>query len=173
MNAKAINTEPRNTRVISARIAYFFSASILVIGFQTAGSKASDVQTLSNMLSTAFIADQTVFMCTLENRLFAQETAGPRGTTRDYVEHIKQELLSSVPPLEARRIIVNAAEITRLVGRSQVRQFSPSASDIPTKALRDWCESEGVRIVRTFMANHDGNHEKFLSEAAEAKHPTM
>ena len=145
----------------------------MLLGVQTVSPRASDVQALSNMLSAAFIADQTVVMCTLENRSFAQETAGPRGSSRDYVEHVKQELLSSVPPLEARQIIVDAAEITRTVGRSQVRQFSPGAPDSPATTLRSWCESEGARIVRDFMANHDRDHEKFLSEAAEAKRPTM
>jgi hypothetical protein len=158
---------------VSARIAYLFMASIMLLGLQTVSPKASDIQTLSKMLSAAFIADQTVVICTLENRSFAQETAGPRGTSRDYVEHIKQELLSSLPPLEARQIIVGAAEITRTVGRSQVRQFSPSAPDISAMTLRSWCESEGARIVRDFMANHDRDHEKFLSEVAEAKRPTM
>jgi len=145
----------------------------MLLGLQTVSPRASDVQALSNMLSAAFIADQTVVMCTLENRSFAQETAGPRGSSRDYVEHVKQELLSSVPPLEARQIIVDAAEITRTAGRRQVRQFSPSAPDIPAMTLRGWCESEGARIVGDFMANHDRNHEKFLSEAAEAKRPAM
>ena len=171
MGAKATST--RRRRAIPPRIAYLFMASVMLLGLQTVNPKASDVQTLSKMLSAAFIADQTVIMCTLENRLFAEETAGPRGTSRDYVEHIKQELLSSVPPLEARRVIVDAAEITRAVGRSQVRQFSPSAPDIPAMTLRSWCESEGARIVRDFMANHDRDHQKFLSEAAEAKRPTM
>jgi hypothetical protein len=68
---------------------------------------------------------------------------------------------------------VDAAEITRTVGRRQVRQFSPSAPGIPAMTFRGWCESEGARIVRDFMANHDRNHDKFLSEAAEAKRPTM
>ena len=172
MNTKAARSEPRNTWVLSKKIAYLFSASMLLLGFQTVSPKASDIRALSDMLAAAFIADQTVLMCTLENRSFAQETAGPRGTSRDYVEHIKQELLSSVDPREAKQIIVNAAEITRMVGHSQVRQFSPSAPDIPGKALRDWCESEGVRIVQAFMANHDRDHERFLSEAAEAKRPT-
>jgi len=147
--------------------------SIILLTSQAATSKAADEQALTKMLAAAFIADQTVFMCTLENTSFAQQTAGPRGTSRDYVEHIKEEVLSSIPALEARRIIIGAADITRTVGRSQARTFSPNYPDFTVPALQNWCESEGARIVRDFMAKHDADHEKFLSEVAEAKRPAM
>jgi len=173
VGAKVIRTETADRSGIPWRIAYLFFISIILLATQTASSKAADVQALTKILAAAFIADQTVFMCTLENRSFAQQTAGPRGTSRDYLEHIKEEVLSSVPALEARRIIVGAAEITRTVGRSQARSFSPNYPDVPAAALRNWCESEGTRIVRDFMAKHDTDHENFLSAVAEAKRPTM
>ena len=147
--------------------------SIIFLTSQTASSKAADIQALTKILAAAFIADQTVFMCTLENRSFARQTAGPRGTSSDYLEHIKGEVLSSIPALEARRIIIGAADITRTVGLSQARSLSPNYPDVPPAALRNWCESEGARIVRDFMAKHDGDHEMFLNEVAEAKRPTM
>jgi hypothetical protein len=125
------------------------------------------------MLADAFIADQAVFMCTLEIASFAQQTAGPRGTSSDYVEHVKGELLSSLPLEEARQVIVGAAEITRSVGRNQARSFSPNYPDIPARALRNWCEGEGMKIVHGFMMNHDVNHDRFLNEAADAKRPMM
>jgi hypothetical protein len=146
------------------------SATTLML--QAVSAKATDVGALAKILAAASIADQTVFMCTLENRSFAQLTAGPLGTSQDYLEHVKKEVLGSIPPLEARRIIVEAAEITRTVGRGQIPAISASGpADI--SALRNWCESEGVRIVRNFMAKHDGDHERFLSEVAEAKRPAM
>ena len=146
--------------------------SATTLTLQAISAKATDVGALAKILAAASIADQTVFMCTLENRSFAQLTAGPRGTSQDYLEHVKKEVLSSIPPLEARQIIVEAAEITRTVGRSQIPAISASGpADI--SALRNWCESEGVRIVRNFTAKHDGDHEKFLSEVAEAKRPAM
>jgi len=147
--------------------------SATTLTLQTVSSKATDVGALAKILAAASIADQTVFMCTLENRSFAQLTAGPRGTSQDYLEHVKKEVLSSIPPLEARQIIVEAAEITRTVGRSQIPAISASGPADASSALRNWCESEGVRIVRNFMAKHDGDHEKFLSEVAEAKRPAM
>ena len=99
------------------------SATMLML---QADAKASDVGALEKMLAAASIADQTVFMCTLENRSFAQQTAGPLGTSQDYLEHVKKEVLSSIPLLEARQIIVEAAEITRTVGRSQIPAISAS-----------------------------------------------
>lgn len=145
--------------------------SAVMLTLQAVTSRASDFGALAKMLASAFIADQTVFMCTLENRSFAQQTAGPRGTSQDYLEHVKKEVLSSIPPFEARQIIVDAAEITRTVGRRQVPAISASGPADTIFALRNWCESEGVRIVRNFMAKHDGNHETFLSEVAQAKRP--
>jgi hypothetical protein len=44
--------------------------------------------------------------------------------------------------------------------------------DASLLALRNWCEGEGVRIVRDFMAKHDAEHERFLNEVAKAKRPT-
>jgi hypothetical protein len=134
-------------------------------------SSASNVVALSEKLAAAFIADPVVFMCTLEIHTFAQETAGPRGTTRDYLKHVRTEVLTSIPPSEAKRIVIGAAEITRETGRNQARTFSPNYPDVPAGALRHWCDTEGRVIVREFMANHDRNHERFLSELAENKRP--
>ena len=164
MNEKAVKSlAPRTIPWIALLV---ISATTLTL--QAVSAKATDMGALAKILAAASIADQTVFMCTLENRSFAQLTAGPRGTSQDYLEHVKKEVLSSIPPLEARQIIVEAAEITRTVGRSQIPAISASGPDT-VFALRNWCETEGVRIVHNFMEDHDGNHEKFLSAVAEAK----
>jgi hypothetical protein len=136
-------------------------------------SLAADAAALSNKLAAASIADQVVFMCTFEIHNFAQETAGARGTARDYLDHVRAEVLSSIPTLEAQRIILRAAEITRETGHNQGRRISPNYPDVPAGALGKWCHSEGRVIVQEFMANHDRNHEKFLSELAEDKRPAM
>ena len=169
MNEKAEKSlAPRTIPWIALLV---ISATTLTL--QAVSAKANDVGALAKILAAASIADQTVFMCTLENRSFAQQTTGPLGTSQDYLEHVKKEVLSSIPPLEARQIIVEAAEITRTVGRSQIPVISASGPADASSALRNWCESEGVRIVRNFTAKHDGDHEKFLSEVAEAKRPAM
>jgi hypothetical protein len=168
VNGKAVKTVAQ--RAIPWIVLLVISATMLML---QADAKASDVGALEKMLAAASIADQTVFMCTLENRSFAQQTAGPRGTSQDYLEHVKKEVLSSIPPLEARQIIVDAAEITRTVGRRQLPAISASGPADTIFALRNWCETEGVRIVRNFMEDHDRNHEKFLSAVAEAKRPAM
>jgi hypothetical protein len=160
-------------RSIPSRISSLALMSLSLLILYAASAKASDEKALAKILADAFIADQVVFMCTLEVGLFAEQTKGPRGTSRDYAEHVKEEVLSGIPALEARRIIIGAAEITRTVGRSQARKFSPNYPDIPAAALRNWCETEGIGIVRALMAKHDRDHEKFLSEIAEAKRPTM
>jgi hypothetical protein len=134
-------------------------------------SSASDVVSLSKKLAAAFIADQVIFMCTLEIVSFAQETAGRRGTTRYYLEHLSAEVLSGVPPFEARRVVKGAVEITRETGRKQARTFSPNYPDVPAGALRHWCDNEGRVILREFMTNHDRNHERFLRELAKHQRP--
>jgi hypothetical protein len=144
---------------------------MILLPLRTGTSSASDVVALSKKLAAAFIADQVVFMCRLEIVSFAQETAGPRGTTRAYLEHVMTEVLSALPPLEARRIVIGAAEITRETGRNQARSFSPNYPDVPAGALRQWCDTEGRVIVREFIINHDKNHERFLSELVEEKRP--
>lgn len=149
----------------------FMSAVLLML--QTASPKASDVQALTKILASAFVADQVVFMCTLEIKSFAQQTAGPLGTSQDYLEQIKTEVLTGISPLEARRIVVGAADIARETGRNQARTFSPNYPDIPAAGLRNWCQTKGIAIVREFMTKHDENPEKFHSEIAEAKRPMM
>lgn len=156
-----------------SRISNLALMSLILLVLQAASVKASDEKALAQILADAFIADQVVFMCTLEDGSFAKQTAGPRGTSRDYVEHIREEVLSGIPTLEARRIVIGAADITRTVGRSQARRFSPNYPDIPAAALRNWCKTDGTGIVRALMAKHDRDHEKFLSAVAEAKRPTM
>jgi hypothetical protein len=140
---------------------------------QAAVVKAADVDALSRMLASALIADQTVVLCTVDNPLFARQTAGPLGTSRDYLEHIRAEILSSVAPQEARQIVVAAADITRSVGRSQVRAFSSNYPNIPALPLRRWCDTDGAGLVREFMVNHDSDHDNFLKKIADAKRPTM
>jgi hypothetical protein len=149
----------------------FMSAFLLML--QAASPKASDVQALTKVLASAFVADQAVFMCTLEIKSFALQTAGPLGTSRDYLEHIKTEVLTDIPALEATQIVVGAADIARDAGRSQARTFSPNYPDIPAAGLRNWCQTKGIAIVRDFMTKHDKAHEKFLSEIADAKRPAM
>ena len=112
--------EKSGSRTIPSIAVLVISATMLTL--QAVSAKANDAGALAKILAVAFIADQTVFMCTLENRSFAQLTAGPLGTSQDYLEHVKKEVLSSIPLLEARQIIVEAAEITRTVGRSQIRR---------------------------------------------------
>jgi len=145
---------------------------LAIMLFTARPGQASDIESLATKLAAALIADQTVFLCTLEYPSFARDTAGPRGTSRDYVEHIKAELLRGVPALEVRRIVVAAANLTRETGRRQAHAFSPNYPDIPAAALRRWCASEGSRAVRDFMASHDQDHTKFLDEVADAKRPT-
>jgi hypothetical protein len=147
--------------------------STVLMSLQAACAKASDTEALSKILAAAFIADQTVLICSLDNPSFSRQTAGPRGTSRDYLEHIKPEILSSIPLLEARQIVIAAANITRNVGRSQVKQLSPKYPDTPALALKKWCNSDGIGIVRDFMAKHDSDHEQFLKEIAESKRPAM
>jgi hypothetical protein len=81
----------------SGRIAGFFFIGATALVLQVAGSMASDIDALSKKLASAFIANQTVVMCTLENTAFAKQTAGGRGTSRDYLEHVKKEVLSDIP----------------------------------------------------------------------------
>jgi hypothetical protein len=117
------------------RLAGVLLLSIILVAARPGTSAASDVTALSKKLAAAFIADQVVFMCTLEIPNFAQEMAGARGTTRDYLDHVRSEVLSSIPTPEAQRIILRAAEITRETGRNQARTFSPNYPDVPAGAL--------------------------------------
>jgi len=169
----AMRTKLFNRRSSAVRKGNLIFMSAVLLLLQSATSKASDVQALTKILASAFVADQVVFICTLEIKSFAQQTAGPLGTSHDYLEHIRKDVLTGIPTLEARRIILGAAEITRETGRSQARTFSPNYPDIPAAALRNWCQTEGITIVRSLMAKHDENHEKFHSEIADAKRPAM
>ena len=145
----------------------------ILLVLQAAGAKAADVEALSRMLASAFVADQTVFICSLDGTSFARQTAGPLGTSRDYLKHIRAEISDSIPPQEARRIVIAAANIARNVGRSQVKVFSPNYPDIPALALRRWCDTDGASAVREFMAEHDSDHDRFLKRISAAKRPTM
>jgi hypothetical protein len=173
VSAKGAKTKTSNRRGGPWRIAYLLFLSMILFTLEVASSKASDVEALSKMLAGAFIADQVVFMCSLDGTSFARQTAGTRGTSREYVEHVKGEVLNSIPVEEAKRIVIGAADITRTVGRSQARKFSPNYPDIPAAALRRWCDSDGAGIVHDFMTNHDTDHDNFLRAVADAKRPMM
>jgi hypothetical protein len=155
------------------RIADILRVGAIWFVLQAAGAKAADVDALSRMLASAFIADQTVFICSLDGTSFARQTAGPLGTSRNYLEHIRAEILDSIPPQEARRIIIAAADITRNVGRNLAKAFSPNYPDIPARALRRWCDTDGASAVREFMAEHDSDHDSFLKRISEAKRSAM
>jgi hypothetical protein len=172
MSSKTIS-KPTDRPSILGRISDILCVGAILFALQAAGAKAANVEALSRMLAAAFIADQTVVLCTVDNPLFARQTAGPLGTSRDYLEHVRAEILSSIPPREARRIVVAAADITRRVGLSQVRAFSPNYPDIPALTLRRWCDTDGTGLVREFIAKHDSDHDQFLKEIADAKRPTM
>jgi len=171
MHKQKLGNRHRNQSQIGGLYPAVLLLSLVCLGCPAGSCEASDIDALTKKLAAASIADQVVFMCTLEFPAFVTETAGPRGTTRNYLDHIREELLSSIPPEEARRIVIGAANITRETGRSQARQFSPNYPDAPAAGLRKWCDTEGRAIVKDFMANHDKNHEKFLSEVAKEKLP--
>src|SRR5262249_7121033 len=101
------------------RIADILCVGAILFALQAGAAKAADVEALSRMLASAFVADQTVFICSLDGTPFARQTAGPLGTSRDYLKHIRAEILDSIPPQEARRIVIAAANIARDIGRGQ------------------------------------------------------
>jgi hypothetical protein len=58
-------SKPADHRGIVERITDLLCVSAILLAFPAAGAKASDTETLSKMLAAAFIADQTVFLCSL------------------------------------------------------------------------------------------------------------
>ena len=142
-----------------------FAGSILSFA---SGAQAIDYDTLSKLLYPPYLALNYSMMCALNDPTFHAQTEGPRGPMPGYVQHIKEEVITSLSSAEAQSVTLKAADAAKARALAELRSLA-SGDQISPAIMAAWCENSAKPFVRKIIETHDRRHSDFESLVATAK----
>jgi len=149
-----------------------FRRLVLVLANTPATSNvcaAKDLDALGALLVPAYTAMNFATVCGQVDPFFVFDTSGPRGTTLEYAQHVKDEVISALGHDEAATVLKNAADTARSTARQVLRGVTSNNQGISDAEVAKWCKDHAKSYVRTFIDVHDGKHEAFLEQIERAK----
>jgi hypothetical protein len=129
---------------------------------------ASDIQALSNLLLPVDMAQNFVVICSLHNPAFLQDTSGAHGTMLWYAQHMKEEVIASLPPREAQAVMVEAANKAKAAALNIVHAMDRGGLVDPVR-MNAWCAASAGPFIEKTIARHDTQHAFLDSLIAKAK----
>lgn len=130
---------------------------------------ARDLNALAEIVTPAYTAMNFAMVCASGDPQFLGRTRGPRGHAINYAEHVKDEVIASLSHAEAVTTLTAAADMARAASLRTLRAFNSQDPALEKARIREWCGREAVEFIRTFIADHDQNHEGLLSRVEEAR----
>jgi hypothetical protein len=119
---------------------------------------SKDFGILTRMLYAAFLAEEGVALCTVEDPSFASETSGPIGYMRDYAQHIKAEVTAGLNETETLSLLKSAADRAKAEALQALRSLRPEGLEIETARVTRWCHTVVTPFVRQVIDTHDNHH---------------
>jgi hypothetical protein len=130
---------------------------------------ANDIQALSNLLLPVDMAQNFVAICSLHNPGFLQDTAGAHGTMLWYAQHMKEEVIASLPPTEAHTVMVEAAGKAKAMALDIVHAMDRDGL-VDQIRMNAWCAGSAKPFIEKTIVRHDTQHASFDRLIAKAKH---
>ena len=87
-----------------------------------------------------------------------------------FAEHVKQEVTTDLPELEAGEVRITAADAARNVTRHEMQLLGAKNGGVPAEALKRWCDRSAKHFITEIMAKHQEKHEEFERLVNAAKH---
>jgi hypothetical protein len=142
-------------------------ASGLIVG-------AQDMSRLADMLMPSYTAMYYASICASNTTWGRTQPVGPRGGVVHYAEHIKNEIIKSLPEKESVSILADAAGRARVLAREQLQlkviMGDPAQHE---QRLAAWCEGFVTNFAAQIMSDHDRDHDGFLQQLYDAKQPSL
>jgi len=162
-----------DTGLFASRRASQLGAVLLLLGgIAVTPSAAKDLNALAEFVTPAYTAMNFAMVCASGDPHFLAQTRGPRGHAINYAEHVKDEVIASLSHAEAVTALTAAADMARATSLRTLRAFNSQNPALEKARIREWCGREAMEFIRTFIADHDNNHEGLLSKVEEARNCT-
>lgn len=131
-------------------------------------ASASDAESLSKLLLPVDMAQNFVLICSVHNPAFLQATSGVHGTMLWYAQHMKQEVIASLPGREARAVMVEAADVAKAEALKVVHTMA-SGGVVDAAQMNAWCEASAKPFIEATIGRHDTQHALLDEMIAKAK----
>jgi hypothetical protein len=147
------------------------SVGLLLAGLclSAAPASAKDLSRLVQLLTPVYLAQNLTSVCAARNPAFLARTGGPFGTTHAYAQHVKEEVIASLPSSEADLVMRTAADAAKAAALQQVRALKSPSPEIEAERTDQWCRISAEGFVREIVRSHDVEHEGFVQGVEHAK----
>jgi hypothetical protein len=132
---------------------------------------AQDHDRQVKLLSVVYLGQQFSNICAIENPTFLDETRGPLGPMSVYAQHIKEEVMSGIPPEQVSIVLVQAANAARAGARAKLAEFASGPATLDKARLLNWCETTAKPYAQKIMAMHDHQHDLFRCDSPGKSNP--
>lgn len=132
-------------------------------------ASAKDLVALAELVVPAYTAMNVAVVCATRQPAFLSETGGPLGNALEYAEHVKDEAIESLAHEEALIVLKSAADAARATVLQTIRRFYAAEPNLEAARIRAWCSTDATDFIRTFMNQHDRDHDKFLEGFKRSK----
>jgi hypothetical protein len=132
-------------------------------------ASGKDLAALSELVVPAYVAMNFAVVCATRQPMYLSETGGPLGNALQYAEHVKNEAIDSLAHEEAVIVLKAAADAARTITLQTIRKFNADGPDLEAARIRAWCGTGAKDFIRTFMNQHDRDHDKFLEGFKRSK----
>jgi len=126
---------------------------------------AQDYDRQVKLLSVVYLGQQFSNMCAIERPTFLDEARGPLGPMSVYAQHIKEEVVSGLPPERIPSVLVQAATAARAGARAKLAEFASGPATLDKARLLNWCETTAKPYALKIIAMHDHQHDLFRCDS--------
>jgi hypothetical protein len=149
--------------------AWKIGTGAILLVLTSAPTFAADDLTLVQILARADITQNFAFYCAQYDSSIIERTKSNVGDAQALMLHIRSEVISGLPQVEAAQVILRSANAARTGALLAIRKlYGPNPQEERTR-LADWCEKSVVPSIKEFVARHDQHHELFDQAIRKAK----
>lgn len=152
------------------RAARGLCATAIIITGCGAAAFAQDIEALGRLVTPSYTAMSFAGLCATEPGWVGAQPRGARGYAIHYAQHVKDEVIASLPQNEAVTVLKSAADAARNEARAQLRN-KVIVADKAAEAVRfrEWCNGYVNGFIADLIRRHDGDHVAFLRNVEVAK----
>jgi hypothetical protein len=152
----------------NAQIAGSYLIASMLIGSPAAMAASPGKQTLADLLTPVFLAQNVATVCASREPRFLSDLGGLTAINT-FVEHSKRHVIEGLRAEEEERVLFEAAGRARDTARSLIRKFEDPSPVVEAQRLDEWCRTSASALVITAISDHDTNHDVFVRSILEGR----
>lgn len=122
---------------------------------------AKDLEMLKRLLIPAYMAQNFAAVCVAQDRYFLSDLNSGISVVSAFAEHVKAEITSELPEVDANEVRVAAANVARNVARQELQTLDAANNNKSADALKNWCGRSAKQFIVEIMAKHYEKHQEF------------